>query len=152
MRHAKTVPVEAGSFDSERMLTDRGVADAIRVGEFILVQRLSIGAILSSPAKRARQTTELVIQAAGLSSAPIYDQRIYEAAASQLLGILSEVDSRLETVLLVGHNPGMEDLLRYLIGGHQSMSAGELACIQSEINMWAELAEENCVLKTTFSP
>ena len=63
LRHAKTIPIEAGGFDFDRMLTEHGTSDALRVGRYIREQRIRIDIVISSAARCARQTTELVLQA-----------------------------------------------------------------------------------------
>ncbi len=112
LRHAKS-SWPLGVTDEQRPLNDRGRVDAPVAGQ-LLAERGPIQLALVSPAKRTRETYELV--AAQLPDAPemLIDERIYEAGTGALLDMLSEVDDDVEQVLLVGHNPGMEMLAWHL--------------------------------------
>ncbi|MGH9872527.1 MAG: SixA phosphatase family protein [Pyrinomonadaceae bacterium] len=91
---------------------------------------------------RARQTAELVIAAAEVAANVHYDQRIYEASPGQLLEVVSEVEDDVKSVLLVGHNPAMEELLSALTGQEEQMGTGTLAKIGIETNEWSGVLAE----------
>jgi phosphohistidine phosphatase len=129
LRHAKAENGSTGSPDFDRALNDRGRKEAQAVGAFIRKQNLVLDLILSSTAKRARETTELILASANLSVDVGYDQRIYEAGPLRLLEVLSEIEEDHSSVLLVGHNPGMEELLQLLTGRLEHMATGTLAKI-----------------------
>jgi len=117
MRHAKSAWDTAAETDSERPLAKRGLKDAPRMGQWMRAQGLIPDHMLSSPAERARQTLELVCEELGLDRAAIqWDERIYDATVEDLLQVLVDVPAEPRRILLVGHNPGLEELLRYLCG------------------------------------
>lgn len=147
LRHAKTMPVAASGADFDRTLTERGMSDAMRVGQYINQKRISIDFVISSAAKRARQTTELVMQAAEITAQVVYDQRLYEAGPGRLLEVVATIDPQMHTVLLVGHNPGLEDLLRLLTGGIDPMATSTLALITISEDDWGRLMAGNCKLE-----
>jgi phosphohistidine phosphatase len=138
--------------DFERALTPQGEADARQVGEYIQRCQLKIDQVISSPAIRARQTTGAVMQAAGLPLEVNYDRRMYEADPQLMLDIVSELDASHEAILLVGHNPAMEDFVRGLTGQVESMSAASLVQLQSEVDAWTDLRPGTCELKLNASP
>ena len=117
LRHAKSSWDSGASTDFERPLAKRGKRDAPRMGHWLKKQHLKLGHVVSSPAERARQTTLEVCKVLGVKKKRIsWDDRIYDGYTKQLLQVLADVPSKAETVMLVGHNPGLEDLLTYLWG------------------------------------
>jgi phosphohistidine phosphatase len=147
LRHAKSIPSEPGGSDFDRTLTEQGSRDAEMVGQYLGGRQRKIDLVISSPAKRARETTELVLHAAQLAVDVRYDRRIYDATSQDLLAVISEFDPQLESIMVVGHNPSMEDLLRSLTTRKESMSAAALAEIDIEGDGWNNEIAGNCALK-----
>jgi phosphohistidine phosphatase len=142
LRHAKAENAAAGSSDMNRALNERGKKEAQAIGTFIRKQNLTFELVLCSPAGRARETAELVLAAAEVTANVRYDQRIYEASPRQLLEVISEVEEDKSAVFLVGHNPGMEDLLRTLTGTEEPMATGTLARINLKLDQWSRVRED----------
>src|SRR5205085_11394840 len=88
--------------------------------------------------KRASQTTTLMIEAMKLHAEIKYDARIYEASAHHLLEVISETEDSADVVMLVGHNPGLEELLNILTGAARQMPTAALAHITLDIDKWSE--------------
>jgi phosphohistidine phosphatase len=142
LRHAKSSWAEAGLADFERPLNERGLRDAPLVGLHLRAQKIRPDLVVSSPAERARQTTALVIEAARLEpSRTRYDERIYEADLSRLLEVISQLEDGAGEVLLVGHNPGMEELLERLAGEARRMTTAALASVALDIEKWGKVRE-----------
>ena len=150
LRHAKAVSSSAGLRDFDRSLSNQGREQAERVGKYLKQQNIRLDLVLSSNAPRARETTELVLTAAESMSEVSYDQRIYEASAQQLLAVVSEITAEKNEVLLVGHNPGLEELLKRLTGRFESMGTCALAKIAIAGSEWIEAAAENRELNWLF--
>jgi len=118
LRHAHADPAGAGMADVDRALSATGLAEAAAAGQWLRENALIPDRVLCSPARRARETLEAVLEQIGY-----VDQRletgIYEASAGQLILLL---DAHLDTerVLLVGHNPGLERLASLLHSGQSS--------------------------------
>lgn len=119
MRHAKTNVESASGDDFSRALTPRGSADAEAMGSWLHGRYPGLDRIVSSTALRTRQTVATVIAAWGESPPPtIWDEALYLADLPTLLGV---VEQQLpQTTLLVGHNPGLEDLVCYLVADLES--------------------------------
>ncbi len=114
LRHGKSDWTQACS-DFQRPLKGRGKHAAERMGRWITQQQLIPGQIISSPAVRALSTARRLSKSGRFDAVEILqDQRIYEADASDLLQVLAELEPATQRVMLVGHNPGLEDLLIYL--------------------------------------
>lgn len=117
LRHGKSSWEGDAPSDFERPLARRGKEEAPKVGHWLRRQGAVPSHVVSSPAKRARQTTRRVCEALGLDpSRVVWEPRAYDAELGDLLGILAAVPAAASRVLLVGHNPGLERLLAYLWG------------------------------------
>ncbi|MGI8733590.1 MAG: SixA phosphatase family protein [Pyrinomonadaceae bacterium] len=138
MRHAKAAAAISSLADFDRPLTDEGRRAAELIGELILRRKVMTDLALSSPALRARETIDIVMKAARLHPELRYDQRIYEAGPLGLLEVIHEIEEDRNRVLLVGHNPGIEELLEMLIGRVEHLATGTLAKIDFEANKWSE--------------
>ena len=152
LRHAKAVPAENGLRDSDRSLSNQGQEQAERVGKYLQKQNARFDLVLSSTALRARQTTEIVLTAAGCVTEVCYEQRIYEASRQQLLEVVSEIEMDKTKVLLVGHNPGMEELLQSLTGRSEGMAPGSLAEINLNAPEWSGAADQKGNLDGLVKP
>lgn len=114
-------------------------------------QKVTPDLVLSSPAVRARETIEIVIKAAGETELR-FDQRIYEAGPLRLLEVISQIDEDKRSVLLVGHNPGMEELLQALTGRVEHMATGTLAKIDLKAARWSKALEGKGNLEWLVKP
>jgi phosphohistidine phosphatase len=152
LRHAKAVSSSAGLRDFDRSLSDQGREQAERLGKYLQQQNIGPDLVLCSTALRARETTELVLTAAGSTSEVRYDLRIYEASVQQLLEVISEIEEGKNEVFLVGHNPGLEELLKRLTGRFETMGTSTLAKIAVTGSEWIEAAAENRDLNWLFKP
>jgi phosphohistidine phosphatase len=114
LRHAKAdwpaVP------DHERPLADRGRKDAPNAGRWLAVAGIVPDLTLCSTAVRARETWKLFAHELPERPRTLYDDRLYEAAPGLLIEILQELPEDVHTVLLVGHNPGVQGLAEVLSG------------------------------------
>lgn len=152
LRHAKAEDATPGSSDINRALNERGKKEAQAIGTFIRKQSLRFDLVLCSPVVRARETAELVLAAAEVTANLRDDQRIYEASPRQLLEVISEIEEDKSAVLLVGHNPGMEELLRALTGKGEPMATGTLARIDFDFDEWSSVIEDIGRLESIVRP
>jgi phosphohistidine phosphatase len=117
LRHGKSAWDTGAPTDFERPLAPRGKRDAPRMGRWLDAQGLKPDHVVSSPARRARQTARRVAKALDLDREEIsYDERVYESGLYDLLAVLAECPAGCRRVLLVGHNPGLEILVEHLGG------------------------------------
>ena len=151
LRHAKSDWNDARLTDFERPLNERGLNAARKMGAFLRERGVAPDLIVSSPARRARETAEIVKDAAGFSAKIRFEPRIYEASLGDLLEIISEVENDCEKLLIVGHNPGFEQLVGNLTGEFQPMPTAAFADIELEIENWSETVRGGR-LKNLFKP
>ena len=163
LRHAKAEDGGDGLPDFDRALNDRGRKEARAVGIFLRKRNVRLDLVLSSPAVRARETTELVLGSAELALEVHYDQRIYEAGPPRLLEVVSQLEDEMSTVLLVGHNPGLEELLSLLTDRIEHMATGTLAKVDLNaagpdagsprgVREWRKVLEEKGTLDWMVKP
>ena len=127
LRHAKSAWDTDAATDFERPLAKRGKKDAPRMGKWLSEQRLVPDHVVCSPAARARQTAVAACKSLGLEKDAIHwDQRIYMAGTGELLQVLGDCPAAARIVMIVGHNPGLEDLVEYLCGMVDVPSDGKL--------------------------
>lgn len=139
LRHAKSSWGEPGLRDFDRPLNARGREAASLVGSYVGRKNLRPDLLLVSPATRARETAVLVAASAGLTPGLLlYDERIYEADAARLLAVVSSVEDSARAAMLVGHNPGLEDVLALLSGEARPMPTAALACLALDVGKWDE--------------
>jgi phosphohistidine phosphatase len=115
LRHAKSAWPD-GVADHERPLAPRGLRDAPAAGRALAEADCLPDLALCSTAVRARQTWELASAQWGTPPPVRHDPRLYGAGAGELLDAVREVSTEVETLLLVGHNPGLEELVLDLAG------------------------------------
>jgi phosphohistidine phosphatase len=128
VRHAKSAWPD-GVPDARRPLSARGRRDAPAVGRWLRERIGHVGAVVCSPAVRTRQTWELVAAMLGGAPVPVFDQRIYAATAEELLALVRELPDDAEPAILVGHNPGVADLVALLTGESPRMRTSAIAVL-----------------------
>jgi len=117
LRHAKTEQAKKDTpEDRERALTDGGRQDALRVGRYMLAKGYVHDLILCSPSTRTRQTLELADLARAADGTIEFPEKLYLAAARQIVDFLRSLPDGVRRPLVIGHNPGMEECIAWLIG------------------------------------
>jgi len=139
LRHAKSSWSDPALDDHERPLNKRGRRDAPRMGELVREYHLIPDVVISSDAVRARLTAEAVVEAARCAGGILLDQRLYMAGPADILSLLRTVGEKAETVMIVGHNPGLEELVAQLTGERQDLPTAALAQIVLPIDQWRDL-------------
>jgi phosphohistidine phosphatase len=160
LRHAKTERAEPGERDRDRKLTPRGRVDAPIIGIYMGRHRLIPDLALVSPATRAMETWELVAGAFVRPPRLVTDARIYNASADTLFDMIRETaDAR--CLLVVGHNPGLHDLAKQLIGSgdvesredlNEKLPTSGLAVIDFAFDGWSKLHSGAGRLERFVSP
>jgi len=139
LRHAKSSWSDPALDDHERPLSTRGQRDGPRMGELVRDCGLIPDVVISSDAVRARLTAEAVVAAAGCAGEILLDQRLYMASPADILSLLRTVPEEAETLMIVGHNPGLEELVAQLTGERQDLPTAALAQIVLPIDRWRDL-------------
>ena len=141
LRHAKSSWKDEKLKDIDRPLKRRGEEDAVVIGKVLTVAELVPQVILSSPAKRAKQTAELVVSEAKFKGELRFVDAFYMGEPENYLGELKELPDEIERVMIIGHNPGLEALLQLLDGKVNSLPTGSLAYLVLDIKHWSDLTK-----------
>ncbi|MCP3734138.1 histidine phosphatase family protein [Sphingomonas sp. RP10(2022)] len=115
LRHAKSGWDDPVTRDFDRPLNAKGKRAAQAVGRNMRSLDLAFDHVVASPAVRVGETLDAVVAGYGRTLAPVWERRIYLASAATLLDVIHELPAGAERVLLVGHNPGLEDLVLMLV-------------------------------------
>ena len=147
VRHAKS-DRNIDVSDIERPLKKRGKRDAKNVGEWLKKKNLLPDMLLSSPARRAIDTARLIFDELDVDGLVIHeDEFLYAADVKQLKSVLANCPETAQRVLLVGHNPELENLLIHLVGISALPDTEKLlptaALVRLTLNTaWADLHED----------
>ncbi|MBV1687989.1 histidine phosphatase family protein [Novosphingobium sp. G106] len=161
-RHAKSDWNDRSARDFDRPLNARGLKGAAIMGKHIAGQPIYWERIVASPAVRVAQTIELGSQAARINPQVRWDRRIYLASSATLIDLLREQDGDPTTILMVGHNPGLEDLIFDLVPDDGSSPLRDIveekfptaafAKLEIDIASWADLEEASARLVLLTRP
>lgn len=131
LRHAHAESAAPGQDDIDRPLSRQGIAEAEAAGAWLKQHGYLPDRILASPARRARETLEQVLQTLGYVE-QLQDARIYDATPGTLMQVADEHRGQAR-VLIVGHNPGLEQMAALLASGQsgefRGMPAGAVAVL-----------------------
>jgi phosphohistidine phosphatase len=150
IRHAKS-DWGQGVPDDERPLNERGRRDAPAAGRWLLDNVAGLDLVLCSTAARARQTWRLVTAAFDEAPKVKYDQRVYAAGPDDLMSVLDELSDDLATVGLVGHNPGLSELVETISGERVELKTSAIAVL-GWAGTWADVWSRRAALVAHATP
>jgi phosphohistidine phosphatase len=139
LRHAKSSWKQEGLTDHDRPLNKRGKRDAPRMGKLLRESGLAPDLIISSTAKRARKTASKVAKKCEYQGVIELTGELYLAPPQDYLRVLRNVPDDYSRVMVVGHNPGLEELLSVLTGTRTQLPTAALAQVDLPIDRWQEL-------------
>lgn len=140
--------------DRNRDLTSEGVDGVISIGNFLAENNIKIDYILSSPALRAFKTAELIKKTADFDCNIVTEEVFYFYNIKTIIEKIKTISDNFNNVLLVGHNPTWQDIVRELScqNTRVSMSPGSLVCLQTDIKSWSEIEKGSFVFNFMQSP
>lgn len=148
LRHAKSDRSVSGASDLDRPLNARGRDTAPRIGAYMARHKMIPDLVLCSTAKRTRETLELVMAKFDGEPPVRFDERLYTATPERILDVLHAASGGASTVLVVGHNPGLQALAVLLIASgdldarerlHEQFPTAGLAVIDFALPAWDKL-------------
>jgi phosphohistidine phosphatase len=165
LRHAKSDWSNPGLADIDRPLAKRGLEEGPRMGEVLALFDCVPDKILSSPAKRAKETAEMIAKACGYRQAIQWEDSFYGGSSLDLIKTLQKLPDSIERALLIGHNPVLEETIAMLCASTFSAPEDEegeswmiklptagLVCINFEIDAWDDLEPGQGVLQWFIIP
>lgn len=160
LRHAKSSWKDEALDDFDRPLNKRGRQAAKLMGQCLATHKIEPDQILCSPSRRTRETLERVQKEMGAAIPTRFEKGIYLAEAPDLMRRLRELSDSLSSVLVIGHNPGVERLALMLAapGGEgerrmlDKFPTGALAVLTADVDAWERLAPETARLDAFVRP
>lgn len=142
LRHAKSSWKDSTQSDHERPLNKRGRETAPVVGELIAERKLTPQLMICSTAVRAETTARMIAEHSGYRGELTVTGELYPTTPSACLSVLREVEPGVESVMLVCHNPGLEELVQLLAGIYERMPTCCLVQLSLPIEDWRDLTAE----------
>jgi phosphohistidine phosphatase len=150
IRHAKAEK-DTTVKDFDRPLKYIGIQDAGFMADRLIENAIIPQLIVSSPALRTKTTADIFAEHFSLSD-PEFNKAIYEASQKALLRVINDLPKEHDFIALVGHNPGIAQLLYYLTGQVKEVHTCTTAVIEFETNYWEEITEESGKMTYYSSP
>lgn len=159
LRHAKSSWDDAIPRDFDRPLNKRGEKAAFFMGSWVKREALTFDHVVASPAVRVIDTIDHFVKGSGQRIDATWDRRIYLASSATLLDVLRDQSDQYSDLLMVGHNPGMEDLVFDIVPDDGSSPlrdvvwekypTGALARLELDVERWADV-DRKCGKLTHF--
>jgi len=149
LRHASASQGGSSLDDFDRPLNDRGIESARLLGKELKRRGVSFDHVIASPALRARETLDQLARGYGDLPAVTFDREIYLAATASLLAMVRALPAKAHNPMIVGHNPGLANLIMSLVGEDRNgfradvalgYPAGALATMEFRVADWAQLS------------
>ena len=158
IRHAKSSWDDPSLADHDRPLSKRGRKALPRLRDHIKGLDLRPGLVLCSSSRRTRETLDGIRDAIPAKARIKLDSSLYAASAGKLLSVLRDLDEKVTIVFLIGHNPGVADLVDVLTADPEAGGAGidafptAAVAVLSVVGPWSELQPEGVTLESFWTP
>ena len=139
IRHAKSSWDDPALSDFDRPLNDKGLADAPKMGKKLQELGINPNVIIASPAVRAYETAEIVKKEIGFFGEIITNRKLYNATAEQITEVIAGLSHDLECVFIVGHNPGLNEIVHDLVGDFVHLGTCSVFGVRFESEKWQDL-------------
>jgi phosphohistidine phosphatase len=161
LRHAKSDWSSTGLQDAARPLSERGAAAARLMGGYMARHSLIPQRVLCSPARRTRETWNAIAAQWPADPEVVFDERLYAAARHVILSVIRAQDNAARTLLLIGHNPGLQETAELLIAAgdvelrerlREKFPTAALAVIDFALDRWSRIHERSGRLDRYVTP
>lgn len=153
MRHAKSSWSDPALTDPERPLNARGKRDAIKMGKFLTEQKKLPSIIVCSDAKRAMKTAKRLIKASKFTGPLEVNPNLYGSSVKQHIEVINQQLDHHNSLLMIAHNPILEDLLSQLTGSWFDLKTATIAELSLDLEQWSELSPHSrATLKNVWYP
>jgi len=161
LRHAKAEPATAGEPDRERPLNERGRKDAARIGAYMAAHSFIPDRVAVSPSARTQETWKYAAMAFRPAPTAMSAERLYDATPHAILDVIKSAPASAQTLLVIGHNPGLHEVALTLIaaGGvdpreqlREKLPTSGLAIIDFAVDDWSKLHPQSGRLERFISP
>lgn len=143
VRHANAEWKDSAVADFDRPLNRRGMAEADATAKKLLEQERTPDLVVTSPSRRTQQTADIIAREHGFGSRRVKrDEHLYLATAEDILKVIRNTGPKVEHLAVVGHNPGISDLLKLLApdAGIPELATGAMCTMTFKVTMWNSIA------------
>jgi phosphohistidine phosphatase len=160
-RHAKAEAAAPGQKDLARTLIERGRKDATRIGAYMATHALTPDRVLVSPARRTQETWKQASAAFKPAPAATTVEKLYEATPHAILAAIKDIPASAHTLLVVAHNPGLQEVALMLIASGdidarerltEKLPTSGLVIVDFAVDDWAKLHPQSGRLERFVSP
>jgi len=146
VRHAKSSWKSKAVSDFERPLNKRGKRDAPFMAKLIREQKIKPDLIISSPSNRALTTAKIFSEQMGYPFEDLLlETKLYEASSSEILEVLRNINSTIDSVMIFAHNPGLTDLANFLSNDRfENIPTCGIVSLHFDDDLWQELDGNSC--------
>lgn len=155
LRHAKAEAHDLKKNDHERRLIDKGIRHAEKMAKLVDTFRFKPEAIVTSSAARAAETAAIFADTLGLKNQLTVNDVLYSASQQVYLQTIQQLPDDLDNVMIVGHNPVLEDLLVSLSSRspfHCKMPTCGLAVVHFHVTLWSEIRPATGIMRVLLYP
>ena len=153
IRHAKSSWSNPLLEDFERPLNKRGAKNAPFMAKILKQKEVNPDLIISSPSKRTKDTLDFFIKEFEYKDKIIFEKSIYEAPFENLLKVVKNIDDKNKTIFLFGHNPGLNDLVNFLLGRfEENIPTCGVLKLEFDIKNWEDIKEKSGILNFFIYP
>ncbi len=152
IRHAKSSWKNLDLDDFDRPLNKRGKHDAPMMGKRLRKKKIMPDLILSSPAKRAKMTVKSIAKKVHYDKKIVFEKSIYEADEHILQSIVKTIDDKYNITFLIGHNPGLNDLIESYVSFDENLPTCGVVCIRFTCKHWSDTNSKNATLSFVDYP
>lgn len=146
IRHAKSSWKDTSLNDFERPLNKRGKKNAPMMGERLKKRGIKPDMVLSSPALRAKSTSEIIAKKVNYKKEIVFDEDIYASMDMILHKIIKNIDDKNETLFLFGHNPDLEMLVEKYVSFDEDLVTCGVVEVEFDCKSWKNISRKNAKL------
>lgn len=152
IRHAKSSWSDFSLADFDRPLNKRGKKNAPFMGKILKKKNVSPDIILSSSAKRAKKTIKAISKELGCKDKIIFDKNLYACSTQYILNTVVELDNKIETIFIVGHNPELNMFVERFVDFNQNIPTCGIVELEFNCQKWKDINTLNVNLKSFIYP
>ena len=161
LRHAKAEKAEPGMEDHARQLNSRGQSNAAAIGAYMARHDLIPDRVVVSTSQRTRETWEYLAAELGAAVPTTFERALYNAGAQTILAVVQRSDPKVRKLMVIGHNPGVHDIARFLIASgdveareqlNEGLPTSGLALIDFTTSDWRKLHAHGGRLERFVTP
>ncbi|MFK2822465.1 SixA phosphatase family protein [Arcobacter sp. YIC-80] len=152
VRHGQKEIKKEKQDDYDRPLSQKGIEDCKKMAKHLFNKSVKIDLIVSSPAQRTRQTSEIYAETLRYTKNIMYNEVLYMAYLNELQETITYTFDTVENMILVGHNPSLTALALTLAGFKEEIQMGAIVEIEFDCNSWIDISKENAKLVSYIQP